>query len=238
MKHFDKNFFKKIDSEEKAYFLGILYADGYNWMKGKNKNVSISLQEGDLELLLKLNNLIGGNHSIYNIKAKCKNCQNQSKLQINSKILCQDLEQLGCVQNKSKVLLFPSINILPPYLVHHFIRGYFDGDGSVWEGKRYKTFVKDSRSKNGKREKVIHNVKFNFTGTVSVINGIQEVLVVNNIVKKNKINTSKKINNCVQLEYSGRSQMKKFYNYLYQDATIWLERKKQKFENIICASIQ
>jgi hypothetical protein len=236
MKEFNKNFFEIIDSEPKAYILGILYADGYNWTNGKNKYVSLSLIEEDLELLNKINFKLGGVHSIYSFKSKHTNWKNYNRLQINSKKISKDLELLGCVQNKSKILQFPTF--ISNELIHHFIRGYFDGDGSVWEGKRHKAIVKDKLTKSGFREKIIHNVKFNITGTESMIIGIQKVMVDNNICKKNKLNKSKNINNCIQLEYSGRQQMKKFYSWLYKDSTIYMERKKLKIESIICANIQ
>ena len=63
------------------------------------------------------------------------------QLSLRSKIICEDLKKLGCLQKKSKILVFPTESQVPKNLIHHFIRGYFDGDGSVWEGKRYKTIV-------------------------------------------------------------------------------------------------
>lgn len=41
-----------------------------------------------------------------------------------------DLSKHGCVPNKSLILKFPTT--LPNELVNDFIRGYFDGDGSVY----------------------------------------------------------------------------------------------------------
>ena len=43
---YDSNFFEKIDSEAKAYWLGFLYADGYihrNYKNGKIKSMSLEL---------------------------------------------------------------------------------------------------------------------------------------------------------------------------------------------------
>ena len=47
----NKNFFNKIDTEEKAYFLGFLYADGYN--NTDRNSVALSLKEDDKEILEK-----------------------------------------------------------------------------------------------------------------------------------------------------------------------------------------
>lgn len=231
-----ESYFKEINSPEKAYILGFMYADGYNWTGGKNRMVTISLQEDDVDILEKIQSLLKEKSTIYNIKPNCLNCKPQKRLQINSKSFSEDLKKLGCHQNKSKTLLFPSGDMVNSKFISHFIRGYFDGDGSVWEGKRKKMVVKDK--KYGSRERIVHNVKFNITGTTSIIEGIQNILVNNKICKRNKLNTSKSTDNCIQLEYSGRKQMKRFYEFIYKDATIYMNRKKQKFESIICANIQ
>ena len=74
----------------------------------------------------------------------------------------------------------------------HFIRGYFDGDGCIWNGKRKKMIVKDSSKKSGYRERIVHNVKFTFTGCIDLINSLQDLLVEKKVVKnKTKLNLSK-----------------------------------------------
>lgn len=120
----------------------------------------------------------------------------------------------------------------------HFIRGYFDGDGCVWNGKRKKMIVKDTSRKEGYRERIIHNVKFHITGCYDFINDLQNFLVTELGFKKTKLNFSKakETRHICTMEYSGRKQLKKFYDYIYQNATIYGERKKLKFEEIFCAS--
>ena len=121
----NEDYFNKIDSEDKAYFLGLLYADGYNYTAGKNKHFSLSLVDTDVLILFK--KAINSKHSIYKIKLQNERYTQQYRLQINSKKLCERLTQLGCIQNKGKVLTFPSNDNLPQELIPHFIRGYFDG---------------------------------------------------------------------------------------------------------------
>lgn len=128
--------------------------------------------------------------------------------------------------------------------MHHFIRGYFDGDGCIWNGKRKKMVVKDSSRKEGIRERIIHNVKFTFTGCISFIEPLQDYLVSQGIVKKKtKLNFSKTNNpntstcdKVCTMEYSGRGQIKNLFNFMYSDATIYGERKYNKFLEIFCAS--
>ena len=231
----NENYFDKIDSEDKAYFLGLLYADGYNYTARKNNHFSLSLADEDVLLLFK--KAIDSEHLIYKIKSRSERHSQQYRLQINSKKLCERLTQLGCVQNKGRVLTFPSTDDLPTNLIPHFVRGYFDGDGSAWEGKRKTMLVKDKAYKSGFRERIVHNVKFTITGSTSFITELQKILVKDAGLKFNKLNCSKNLTYNRTMEYSGRLQMKKFYEYIYKDATVFMKRKKDKFESIIiCAS--
>lgn len=231
----DETYFEEVNTEDKAYFLGLLYADGYNQVTNKGKYISLSLQVSDIHILRDFKKALGSTQKLCLLRAKKKTHSDQARLQINSKKLCEDLVKLGCIQNKSLMLTFPTF--LPKHLIHHFIRGYFDGDGCVWEGKKYRKVFKDSTCKFGQRERTVHNVKFNITGTLHFITGVQNILVSSIGFKKNKLNVSKAIANCVQLEYSGRKQMKRFYDFLYKDYTVFLNRKKSKFESIINCAI-
>lgn len=235
---FNKDFFQKVDSEEKSYFLGLLYADGYNYKIGNF--VTLALQERDKEILEKFNESIHGNLNISSIKKSLKNpnWSDISYLQINSKKVCQDLENLGCIQKKSLILEFPNKSQVPENLIHHFIRGYFDGDGSIWEGKRKKIIIKDKCHKNGKRERIIHNKKFTITGSFKFISYLQNLLSEELKFKKTNLNFRKNHNKVATLEYSGRLQIEKFYNYIYNNSKLYLKRKKEKFEKIICANIE
>lgn len=96
--------------------------------------------------------------------------------------------------------------------------------------------VKDSKCKTGFRKRIIHNVKFTITGNINLIKGIQEYLIDNLKFSRTKLNIRHKDSpNIVTMEYSGRNNIKKFYNLIYKDATIFCNSKKDKFEEIICA---
>lgn len=155
--------------------------------------------------------------------------------------MCEDLSKLGAIQNKSLILKFPD-KIIPEKFMRDFIRGYFDGDGCVWNGKRKKMKVKDASRLSGYRERIVHNVKFTITGYDKFINSLQDYLISVLNFKKTKLNYSKakNINNNTQecvctMEYSGRKQMEKFFNYLYTDAKIFGKRKYNKFLETLCA---
>lgn len=129
----DINYFNKVDSEDKAYFLGLLYADGYNYVS--RNAVLISLQDRDVDILEKFNQYLNHNKPLYFIKRnqEKKNQKSIYKIEINNRQMSQDLLKLGCMQNKALVLKFPTREQVPSHLLRHFVRGYFDGDGHIKE---------------------------------------------------------------------------------------------------------
>lgn len=234
MHQFNHNYFKTIDTEEKAYILGFLYADGYN----SDKQVVIAQLEQDVDILEKINKALDADNQI---KRKLQSTNNKTVCQLcySSIDMCADLTNLGCFRNKSLACTFPTF--LDKSLIRHFIRGYFDGDGCVWIGKRKIMTVKDKTRPSGFRERIVQNVKFTITGNMTFINSLQDELVQMLGFKKTKLNFSKAKNannstcdKVCTMEYSGRKQMQSFYNYMYEGASIWGNRKRLKFEEI-CA---
>lgn len=123
-------YFDIIDTEEKAYFLGFLYADGCNHKN--NTKVSMFLKEEDKNILIKLNNLLQPSKPLTYRKREIGTPQ--WGIQISNKRISDKLSELGCIPNKTFNLNFPNENQIPNNLIIHFIRGYFDGDG--WLGKK------------------------------------------------------------------------------------------------------
>lgn len=151
--------------------------------------------------------------------------------------MCIDLTNLGATKAKSLTITFPKF--LDRQLMPHFIRGYFDGDGCVWNGKRKVMTVRDLSRKEGIRQRIVHNVKFTFTGNFEFINSLQDYLVSEGVVNnKTKLNFSKTkdTKHICTMEYSGRKQLEKLFNYMYTNATIFGKRKFNKFKEIFCAS--
>ena len=212
MYSFDNTFFKKIDTEEKAYVLGFFFADGYN----SETQLEFSQIEQDEDILVKINNALKSDIPLYSYKNSSGNIK--KVLRISSREMCKDISLLGGIKNKSLILQFPTC--VPDSLIHHCIRGYFDGDGCIWNGKRKKSIVKDNKSKTGYRERIIHNVKFTFTGCIDLINSLQDLLVEKKVVKnKTKLNLSKakdkENSRWCTMEYSGRGQIKNLFDFLY-----------------------
>ncbi len=211
-----EDFFDKIDTEEKAYILGLLYADGYN---NTDKNdVCISLKEDDVEILNKITNIIQPTKPLFYLDMSpenrgMKNSKNQYRLTINNKHISKRLVELGCGKAKTSVIKFPSSEQVPNSLLHHFVRGYFDGDGSV---------------SNGKWSKV------DIISTPEFLTDLQNILKESIGIGITKLNYSRKYSkevNIVSLNIGGRLQCMKFKEWLYKDATIFLKRKKEVFDN-------
>jgi hypothetical protein len=115
-------YFDVIDSEAKAYFSGLLFADGCVGRSGKNSwRTSIGLLLKDQHIVERLRQELNYSGKLYLTKNRCS-------LRISSRYLGDSLIKLGCVPKKSLILRYPQI---PLYLTWHFIRGYFDGDGCL-----------------------------------------------------------------------------------------------------------
>ena len=217
-KHFyDETYFEVIDTEEKAYWLGFLYADGNVSRYGKHE-VKVALAYKDLHHVERFANtlLLDKTDSItstYEAKIKGKKFPS-AKVCIDSKVICQQLKKLGCVPNKSLILTFPTEEQVPSYLIRHFVRGYFDGDGSV------------STIRNGRC------VTINFIGTKSFIESLLEIF--HKVCTDYGADTydQKKNQESWQLQKSKYDTVKEIYEYMYKDATIYLERKYQRFVNL------
>ena len=116
------NHFEKIDTEEKAYWLGFLYADGS--VGSKENKIELGLAEKDLSQVEKFKQFIGLDNKI----SYRKNTKSY-RSSFRSQKCKQDLISQGCVPKKSLILTFPTEQQVSHSLICHFMRGYFDGDG-------------------------------------------------------------------------------------------------------------
>jgi intein-encoded DNA endonuclease-like protein len=208
----NESYFDNIDTQEKAYILGFLFADGYN--DEKKKSVHLTLQERDSEILTKINSLIGSNKPLRFIKKDIG--QNAVSLNIENKHISEQLAKLGTVQRKSLILQFP--NHLDKKLHRHFIRGYFDGDGSI--------------SRSGKS-----NYYFALEGNYDFLIVVQDILVNELSLNKTKFyQKHKERASSTSMRYCGRLQTKKILDWLYKDSTIYLNRKHNKYREFFYAN--
>lgn len=122
------DYFSKIDTPNKAYILGFMYADGN--VSQDLRTFRIALRWDDENILQRMKNDME-----YNGKLKWrpprKNGQAQIILAVNKTCMCEDLVRLGCMPRKSFKIRFPTEQQVPKYLRAHFCRGVWDGDGSL-----------------------------------------------------------------------------------------------------------
>lgn len=202
---FNQNFFEKIDTEEKAYWLGFLFADGNVFIKRATHRVSINIQKQDVIHLSKWHKSIG---SCQNITS----CGDMVRSIHHSQKMCDDLIQLGCVPRKSLTLKFPDLD---SSLVKHFVRGYFDGDGCIyWHHNK-------NQNKGG--------IRLSFVGTDIFLNHLQwEVLfTLGSAYKEIQPTGNNKI--AFQLIIGGYQEAQKITSWMYNGANIFLDRKYQKY---------
>ena len=212
------NYFDKIDTSNKAYILGFLYADGS--VNYKKATLTMSLQEEDKYILEAIKDEIGSNRPLeyldYSNKHNFGYCyKNQYRMSIFNKHMVDSLSNIGMVQNKSLVLKFPNI---PKELYSHFIRGYFDGDGSF---SYY--FVKG----NDKLQTII-----TITSTHCFCESIRNILIEElNIPGGGIYEASCKNGITKVLSFGGNEQNKIILDWLYKDAKMFLKRKHDKYIN-------
>lgn len=216
------NEFRTIDTPEKAYVLGLYYADGYISIKPKkNYHSGITLHLNDSELLRKIKEKFLFFTYIEYPK------RNIGYLRLDLKAAVMDLQSNGVLLRKSTEnknnLRFPKIS---PNLYSHFIRGFFDGDGSICKSK--------TASRNVKNFSLVCSNYF-------LLKKIKEILFYEGIslrltVRKNKPTSIRgRVANFKQLTFSlhrngNEKVLKKLCKYLYQDSTIHMNRKKELFE--------
>lgn len=135
-KHFfNEDYFKEINTSEKAYWFGFIMADGCIYSNNKSKRLQINLASKDKNHLIKFQNAIQSN---YKIQDKKINNSEASLLKINSTKMCLDLINNGIEERKSLTNKYPKK--LNNKYFNDFLRGYFDGDGCF--SQNYKSSIK------------------------------------------------------------------------------------------------
>ena len=205
------NYLKKVDTEDKAYFLGWMLSDGYI----NGNRLFLKLKSTDESTIAKMFSKFSKGFSMYDNKLKTS-----KSMSISSNKMVDSLKKLGCVENKTKVGF--SVPSIPDNLFRHFVRGYFDGDGSI--GKR-------SARPN---QVQVYICSINKTFLEQLQNKLLEFNIESSIqFEKRNGKTYKLPDN--KITYDAIDMYKlcilthkdrlKFYEFLYNDCSIKLERK-------------
>ena len=187
-----------------AYVLGFWFADGY---MRKDRSYRILFFSNDLQILRSIRGAMRSTHPIR--KRKDDQCWD---INICSKKLFQQLERLGGIRRKSKIITFPRI---PSPYMRDFIRGYFDGDGSVF-------FVRYTRTKDKRRAR---ELRTNFTsGSREFLESLMKVLQYEIDLSLKKIGVFNK-GSSLKLGYGLRDSAALLRDMYYKNFPIGLYRK-------------
>lgn len=213
----NKQFFKEIDSHDKAQILGLWYADGNLYkINGKTKNSSISLNIEDYEYLKTINSKLEYTRevkltdTIYEkyISHMCNIC-------VNNKEFNSYLESKGIEPRKSLTCKFPTIQQVPDEFLSSFFLGYFEGDGCLYHNPKKpgaEMLMICVTKEFGERMIEITKEKF----------GIEGYLHYPRQSKKKNINM-------YNLRYCGPKKCIKLLEWMYKNCSFKMDRKYKKF---------
>lgn len=189
---------------EALYWIGVLYADGHVHRSGWY-GIELTLHSDDVELLWKFAKFLKSNKEPQ--KVKNSNCY---RFAIGSEVIHKRLTGLGFGPDKS-------YTAKPHDLLKHFRdfwRGVIDGDGSLQFPLK------------GYRRPILH-----LCGTEATCEGFKEFILENDIQSKASVRQLKGDQAWViQHEYVAAEHIA---TLLYKDATIYMERKYQKYLQFI-----
>ena len=218
----NQNYFENIDTHDKAYWLGFLFADGYvldriseNNGKRKGMIVGIGLKDSDYDQLWNFRNAIGSNHPIHRKTINLKGNQYKAcTINIGSVKMCQDLIKLGCVPRKSLILKYPE-NLNDKFF-SSFLRGYIDGDGCIFLSKDRKNNI------------------INMLGTLEFLTSVKEKLKINKINCWDNIPRNKNSKNNTHVLTISPYSYDDLFDLLYKKskASYMMARKYETFQNI------
>ena len=197
------NYFDEIDNQDKAYILGLLYADGCN--KASEHTVSITLQEEDRHILEDINILIQNTRPLYfvNLKQYNNSWKNGYELDIRGKHISEMLCKYGVVPKKSLILKYPYW--MEQDLQRHFIRGYFDGDGHISKAK--------------------YKYNMSIVSTKDFCEGVQQIIETQLGLPTHLYISSTIDKPTRTLMLTRKNDCKVFFDWLYKDANLFLKRK-------------
>lgn len=212
---------KEINNEQKAYFLGLMYADGSISINRRKTSTYIRYQVQislvDEQIIMELLRIFPFfNLQIFDFGKYKKSWSKQFALRKGSKQLFDDLCDHGLLQRKSgensKFLKMPKLR---KDLISHFIRGYFDGDGSI---------NISTKRPNLRRIEICSSSK-------DYLLQIKSIFINHNIncpIFREKHNNKSPL---YVLEWVNSKDVITLKNFFYKDATIFLQRKKEKFDS-------
>lgn len=210
------DYFKDINTHEKAYILGLLFTDGYN--RESHGYVSFGLQEEDKYLVEYLNRCLHSNYRPIYQRKQILGQKDFFYTFITDQNISKDLAKLGCVQKKSLILKFPKK--IPRKYLNSFILGCFDGDGCI--------YIKKTQKNKTNRKFYICSGSQNFCQDIQ--ENIKEELGI--VGKLRTYKNTKTKNLMSSVSFCKINDLFKLRNWLYKNQEIYLKRKRKIFDTL------
>lgn len=213
-------YFDEINNEHKAYWFGLLCSDGYisnAQSRNGQKSVGISLSMSEYGLLEQYKQDIefSGPVKVFkNQKTNFTEGTDYCRVLFASQHMANSLIAKGCIEHKSLTMKFPSKDIMTDDLWRHFVRGYFDGDGSL----TYQSIPKEMKYK----------YSFTIAGTEEFLTELKIMLGKPNVKlihDKRHLET-----NVWSLNLCGNRQINRILDWMYEDSTVYMPRKYKKYQ--------
>ncbi len=207
-KSYNESIFANIDTQEKAYWLGILITDSYISDTRKKCEPQIGLQMVDGELLEKFREFLGSDNPVLKLATRSVNHQPMYRVTVSSQRMASDLSKYGVVPRKSHLTYLPILN---QHLMPDLIRGILDGDGTL------------SHRHDG-------GLIIGFCGSERLITELRIWLISKLSISDNRLHRNESIS---FIQWSHLPDVKKIVRYLYKNAPIYMERKFALIKNVI-----
>lgn len=206
-----EHFFQEINCEENAYFLGLLISDGnvFKDNTGRQASISITLDLKDEYMLEKFKEILQANTSVGHDGRGC------GQIAVRSDIMAEDLAKYGVVPRKSYNTYLPQVS---NQYMWHLIRGIFDGDGSI---------LAKLNPNNDGHNRFLHSISF--CGTHQLMDDISNYIFNNLNLKQKPTVYDYKDRQLSELKIQNKDDIYLFGTYMYQGATIFLDRKYKIF---------
>lgn len=205
---YNRDKLKEIKTEEDAYILGFILADGY--INEKSNMLRIKLQEKDLDILKKFCDYFEMDYSFIKYEFHNITGNKQYYLSIYDKNIIESLKLYGLTQNKSCKEV-PYYNI-DKSLIRHYIRGIWDGDGYIGKSLSRIGVCGSKDVLDFINKSIIDDLELNFS------------ILFKGVRKDNSYNI-------YRLDYAGK-KIDTILDYLYKESTIYLNRKYALYEQI------
>jgi len=208
----DDRYFKRIDTENKAYWLGFVAADGC--ISEDRSSLTIILSKKDSDHLSRFKTAIRSNHPLTFSVSEGKPTV---RVILTSPKLVTDLINHGITPRKTFTIQWPELRFC---LQSHFLRGYFDGDGCFQTPKS--SYVRQDGHRSAQ-------LAFGLVGSCSLIPVARKLLIQEcelSPVKIQRANRKDRKQEVVKFVYKGNRQLVRIANFMYEDATTFLPRKR------------